>query len=203
MARASAPQLAHSQGGVSSRGPSRSSRAAPPRSATRRSTAFTSPSNGARPRSRASATAVATAAWGGGVEQQQPGRAQPQHLGAPGRAARGAGTARSRRPATRPGAARPPPGGAPPRDRVIGPAATCPVPSSSERVDGPAPRSADRTRRPWSGRRGRRRGPSRVVCRLVVIRLVRESPGRASPGRGCFRGAGMGAPFMARIGGAC
>ncbi len=69
--RASAPQDAQSQAGVSSRGPSRSASASGI-AATRRNTAFTKPAKGARPRERASATAVATAAWAGVPSSSRP-----------------------------------------------------------------------------------------------------------------------------------
>ena len=72
MARAFAPQDAHSQAGVSSRGPSSSASAAGPVAATLRNTALTRPANGASPRVRASATAVATAAWLGVSSSSSP-----------------------------------------------------------------------------------------------------------------------------------
>ena len=74
------PTQLHSHDGVSSRGPSSSAIAAGPAAATRRSTALTSPANGARPRARVSATAVATAACGGVSSNSTAGGAQPQHV---------------------------------------------------------------------------------------------------------------------------
>jgi len=72
MARASAPQDAQSQAGVSRRGESSVSSTATPPVATLRSTAFTSPENGARPTVRANATAVPTAACGGMSSSNNP-----------------------------------------------------------------------------------------------------------------------------------
>jgi len=74
------PQDAQSQAGVSRRGESSVSSTATPPVATLRSTAFTSPENGARPTVRANATAVPTAACGGMSSQQQPRRPNAQHV---------------------------------------------------------------------------------------------------------------------------
>ncbi len=65
---------------MSRRGPSRPDSAARPSAATRRSTALTSPAKGARRCARASATAVATAACGGRVQQQQARGTQTQDM---------------------------------------------------------------------------------------------------------------------------
>ena len=137
-----------------------------PASATRRSTALTMPANGASPRARASATAVATAAWLGVSSSSSPAapsrstwrtgsggalrRIRLQH-----RVQRAHAGAAPRRPAD-----------APPHDRAAPVAAARPAPPRAA-GGGPAPRSADRRQPRASGRPSPRHG---VTARQVTAR---------------------------------